>query len=62
MPDTSDLSSAVFAKTEMGQQEIQTRSLGLSPLVHRILVLADGKKNGGELANAVHLTRTCVTG
>ncbi|MFT5934926.1 MAG: hypothetical protein ACI83N_000301 [Hydrogenophaga sp.] len=50
MPDTSDLSSAVFAKTEIGQQEIQTRSLGLSPLVRRILVLADGKKNGGELA------------
>ncbi len=50
MPDTSDLSSAVFAKTEVGQQEIQTRSLGLSPLVRRILVLADGKKNGGELA------------
>jgi hypothetical protein len=50
MPDTSDLPSAVFAKTEMGQQEIQTRSLGLSPLVRRILVLADGKKNGGELA------------
>lgn len=50
MPDTSDLSSAVFAKTEIGQQEIQTRSLGLSPLVRRILVLADGKKSGGELA------------
>ena len=50
MPDTLDLSSAVFAKTEIGQQEIQTRSLGLSPLVRRILVIADGKKSGGELA------------
>ena len=50
MPDMLDLSSAVFAKTEFGQQEIQTRSLGLDPLVRRILVLADGKKNGGELA------------
>ena len=50
MSDTLDLSSAVFAKTELGQQEIQTRSLGLAPLVRRILVLADGKKNGGELA------------
>lgn len=50
MPDTLDLSSAVFAKTEIGQQEIQTRSLGLAPLVRRILVLADGKKSGGELA------------
>ncbi len=50
MPDMLDLSSAVFAKTELGQQEIQTRSLGLSPLLRRILVLADGKKSGGELA------------
>ena len=50
MPDTLNLSSAVFAKTEIGQQEIQTRSLGLSPLVRRILVLADGKKSGCELA------------
>jgi len=50
MPDTLGMSSAVFAKTEIGQQEIQTRSLGLSPLVRRILVLADGKKSGGELA------------
>jgi len=50
MPDMFDLLSAVFAKTEVGQQEIQTRSLSLSPLVRRILVLADGKKSGGELA------------
>lgn len=50
MPDTLDLSSAVFTKTEIGQQEIQTRSLGLPPLVRRILVLADGKKSGGQLA------------
>ncbi len=50
MPDTLDLSSAVFTKTELGQQEIQSRSLGLQPLVRRILVLADGKKSGGELS------------
>jgi hypothetical protein len=50
MPDTLDLASAVFTKTEIGQQEIQSRSLGLPPLVRRILVLADGKKTGGELA------------
>jgi hypothetical protein len=50
MPQTLDLSAAVFAKTEIGQQEIQTRSLGLSPLVRRTLVLADGKKSAGELA------------
>ena len=50
MSDTLDLSSAIFAKTELGQQEIQSRALGLAPLVRRILVLADGKKSGGELA------------
>jgi len=60
MPDTLDLSSAVFTKTDIGQQEIRTRSLGLSPLVRRILVIADGKKSGAELAaflpnaNAIH--------
>ena len=34
MPDTDtpDLTTAIFAKTALGQQEIQTRSLGLSPL------------------------------
>ena len=50
MSDTLDLTSAVFTKTELGQQEIQSRALGLAPLVRRILVLADGKKSGGELA------------
>ena len=50
MSDTLDFSSTVFAKTEVGQQEIRSRSLGLTPLVRRILVLADGKKSGGELA------------
>ena len=50
MPATLDLPSAVFSKTALGQQEIQSRSLGLAPLVRRILVLADGKKRGDELA------------
>ena len=50
MTDTLELSSAVFAKTEIGQKEIQARSLGLAPLVRRILVLADGKKSAAELA------------
>jgi len=50
MPETFDLTTAVFAKTAVGQQEIQTRSLGLSPLVRRILVLVDGKRSGSELA------------
>lgn len=50
MPGMLDLSSAVFAKTEIGQQEIQSRSLGLAPMVRRILVLADGKNSEGEFA------------
>jgi hypothetical protein len=50
MSETLDLASAVFAKTAVGQQEIPSRSLGLSPLVRRILVLVDGKRRGGELA------------
>lgn len=49
MSDTLDLISATFAKTATGQQEIQTRSLGLAPLVRRVLVLADGKKSGRDL-------------
>ncbi len=49
MPDTLDLTTTIFAKTTLGQQEIQTRSLGLSPLVRRTLVLVDGKRTGAEL-------------
>lgn len=50
MSETFDLTTAVYAKTAVGQQEIQTRSLGLSPLVRRILVVIDGKRSGSELA------------
>ncbi|MEZ5706915.1 MAG: hypothetical protein R3E56_17655 [Burkholderiaceae bacterium] len=50
MSDTTDLMQAVFAKTPLGQQEIQSRSMGLAPLVRRILVLVDGKRGGADLA------------
>lgn len=50
MLDTLDLTTTIFAKTALGQQEIQTRALGLPPLVRRILVLTDGKRPGSELA------------
>ncbi|OGA99698.1 MAG: hypothetical protein A3E79_10375 [Burkholderiales bacterium RIFCSPHIGHO2_12_FULL_61_11] len=51
MTDVSlDLSAATFAKTALGQQEIRTRSLGLPPLVRRVLVLVDGQRSGRELA------------
>ncbi|MGS5089266.1 hypothetical protein ACVC7V_22535 [Hydrogenophaga sp. A37] len=49
MPDTLDLTTTIFTKTPLGQQEIQTRSLGLSPLVRRTLVLVDGKRTGADL-------------
>lgn len=45
-----DLIRAVFAKTALGQQEIQSRALGLGPLPRRLLVLVDGKRSGQELA------------
>ncbi|TNF59823.1 MAG: hypothetical protein EP306_10075 [Burkholderiales bacterium] len=50
MSEVTDLISASFAKTEVGQREIQTRSLGLAPLVRRLLVLIDGQKTGRDLA------------
>lgn len=51
MPDTEfNPLTAVYTKTAAGQQEIASRALGLSPLVRRVLVLADGKRNGTELS------------
>jgi hypothetical protein len=54
MADMSfDVTSSIFAKTPIGQQEIQSRALGLPPLVRRLLVLVDGKRSGKELADYV---------
>jgi len=54
MPDTpSHLIAAIFAKTAQGQQEIQSRSLGLTPLARRVLVLVDGKRSGQDLSSFV---------
>lgn len=50
MLETIDLLGARFAKTELGQQEIQTRSLGLTPLARRLLILVNGQKSGQDLA------------
>jgi len=50
MSEVIDLISASFSKTEVGQREIQTRSLGLAPLVRRLLVLIDGNKTGKDLS------------
>ena len=46
----SDVIQAVYAKTATGQQEVQTRSLGLVPSLRRVLILVDGKRHGHELA------------
>lgn len=50
MTETLDLTAAIFSKTPAGQQEIQSRALGLAPLVRRILVLVDGKRSGRDLS------------
>lgn len=50
MSETLSLTATVYSKTPIGQQEIQNRALGLSPLVRRTLVLVDGKRTGAELA------------
>lgn len=48
-----DLSRALFAKTTLGQQEIQTRALRLSPITRRLLILIDGKRPAPELSPLV---------
>ena len=46
--------STVFGKTVQGQQEMQNRSLGLTSLARRVLVLVlvlvDGRRSGRDLA------------
>ena len=49
----SNLTAAIYAKTAQGQQEIQSRSLGLTPLARRVLVLVDGKRSGQDLSTFV---------
>jgi len=45
-----DLSQALFAKTTLGQQEIQARTQGLGLLARRLLILVDGKRSFQELS------------
>ena len=67
----SNLTAAIYAKTAQGQQEIQSRALGLTPLARRVLVLVDGKRSGQDLSTFVPggditaqltelLTRDCI--
>ena len=43
--------SSSFVKTDVGQREVQTRSLRLGPLVRRVLILVDGRRTGQELSS-----------
>ncbi len=49
----SDVILAAYAKTAMGQLEVQTRSLGLVPSLRRVLILVDGKRGGHALAELI---------
>lgn len=51
MSDTTALAlDAIFAKTPLGQQEIQQRTLKLPLLMRRVLLLVDGRRPVSELA------------
>lgn len=51
MSDTTTLAlDAIFAKTPLGQQEIQQRTLKLPLLMRRVLLLVDGRRPVAELA------------
>lgn len=43
------LSSSIFAKTDLGREEIQHRSLRLAPLLRRLLLLVDGERDIAQL-------------
>ena len=45
-----NLITAIYFKTAVGLQEVQSRSLRLTPLPRRLLILVDGKRSGKELA------------
>lgn len=45
----TDFEHTIFGKSATGSQEIQSRTLGLSPLLRRLLILIDGKRKFQEL-------------
>jgi hypothetical protein len=45
-----DLAEAVLAKTDLGREEIKSRTLRLPPLPRRLLLLADGQRDMRALA------------
>ncbi len=41
--------AVVFAKTPKGQEEVTTKSAGLTPRIRRVLIMVDGKRSIDEL-------------
>lgn len=51
MADSAALvANSVFSKTQLGQEEIQQRTLRLPLLMRRVLLLVDGRRSVAELA------------
>lgn len=47
---SQDFTTTLLGKTPLGVEAIQARTLGLSPLERRVLILIDGKRSFQELA------------
>lgn len=71
--DATDFENTIFGKSAAGSQEIQSRAMGLSPLLRRLLILIDGKRKFQELTVFVSgndlttllgelLTKGCIEG
>lgn len=51
MTENSDsFQQRIFSKTPLGTQEMASRSLGLTPLQRRVLILLDGKRSLADVA------------
>lgn len=48
--ETQTLQNLIFCKTPAGQQEVQTRKLGLGLMPRRLLILIDGQRSVKELS------------
>lgn len=58
--DLTYLLNATPAKTPLGVQEVQTRSLRLGVMPRRVLILVDGRKTGRELSEFVAGSDICI--
>ncbi len=63
MTENSDsFPQRIFSKTPLGTQEMASRSLGLTPLQRRVLILLDGKRSLADVAVLVpgHDVAACL--